>query len=158
MPDVLHTVFVRGRALRFLPAPITSDLPDGPWVDVHQLMAVLPVPSAFGLYFADIFARDWHDMVQQGTGPDGAPVVLAPWVAASAAALGLLSQLEKDGHLPRAAVDRLWATLCEGGAKACTALEQADPDRYPQGAADAGVLRWAPQLLRLHNPGDGRPH
>ena len=51
----------------------------------------------------DIFARDWWDMVQQGTGPDGALVVLAPWVAAA-------------------------------------------------------ERRWAPQLLRLRNPGDGRPH
>lgn len=147
MSDPIHTAFFGGKSLHFFATPLTDGRPDGPWVDLAALVAVLPVPAGFAAYYADLFARDWFHVVHRQPNPTGGESLLAPWFVAKFPLMTLLHQLEEQGDIEHPAADKLWALLCEASGRAEDALERAAPEAYPQGANDAARHNWADLML-----------
>lgn len=156
-PAPIHTGFVMGRPLRFYASPLEGGIPDGPWVDLPALIGLLPVPADFAAYYADLFARDWPQVVQRLPVKGGREALLVPWYVAKFPVMALMGQLEAQHSIEHPAADKLWAVICEAAGRAAGVLEAADPESYPMGASEASRSIWA-DLMLSGMPYRGAPH
>lgn len=157
MAPPVHTAFIGGKPLHFHTSPLTDSAPDGPWVDLTALVAVLPVPSMFAAFYADLFARDWRQVVHRLPREDGGESLMTPWFVGKFAVIALLGQLEQQGDVEHPAADKLWALLCEAATAAAGSIEDATPALYPMGAAEAARALWEP-LMQAGGALPGEPN
>lgn len=160
MNKPILTTFLRGISLYFYATPLDDGRPDGPWVDVLNVLALLPMSNMECAYIADAYRRDWFDLVQEVAADQGRTLMLTPWLAAAPMVSAMLHQLVAEDRISQVALVGLWTIMEQSGQTASCVMAKARPDLFPQGmdSVDAAQeARWGAHLLREREP-DGKPN
>lgn len=151
MAPPIYTTFLRGIPLHFYATPLDDGRPDGPWVDVLNLLALMPLVDMECAFIANAYRQDWFDLVREVPAERGT-LILTPWLAAAPMASAMLHQLHAEDRLSVEALVGLWSIMETAGLGASCVLEQTRPGVYPQGVDAAAEARWGAHLMHEREP------